>query len=246
MFYNFWIIQYDSCNEDRSFDGDFDIGYIDKILIKRHYLQECGANEWFNIEMINVAFKNIQFRSKNKVIALKAEVMYEVEVWEIIFFTFKFLSCTFISNIFKRTNWTEALKIHPELSKSDLQNADMIILPIWKASHWLFAVIDNSKSQIVVADSKRWFGNHFLELLGRTEDEINTILNRNSNSWKYIDLSSQVPFQWDGISCGPLAVINCEYYTKNLDFNYRINDIIATLRLNICLSVFLHLQMTKQ
>ena len=71
---------WDCINEDRSFDGDFDIGYIDKILIKRHYLQECGAHEWFNIEMINVAFKNIQFRSKNKVIALKAEVMHEVEV----------------------------------------------------------------------------------------------------------------------------------------------------------------------
>ena len=71
---------WDCINEDRSFEGDFDMGCIDQILIKRHYLQECGANEWFNIEMINVAFKNIQFRSKNKVIALKAEVMHEIEV----------------------------------------------------------------------------------------------------------------------------------------------------------------------
>ena len=124
----------------------------------------------------------------------------------------------------------------------------MFIFPIWHANHWLFGCIDISKSQIVIADSKRWYNDIFLEYLHSTEDEINSILNRNSNQkWKYVDLSSAVPFQRDARSCGPLTVINAEFYTKNIDFNYNIDNIIDKLRLNIGLSVFLHtMQMTYQ
>lgn len=120
----------------------------------------------------------------------------------------------------------------------------MIIFPIWHANHWLFGGIDNSKSQIVVADSLRWYNNQFLDLFRSTEKEISSILNQ--KSWKYVDLSPEVPLQTDRRSCGPLSVINAEYYTKNLDYNYRIEEIIKKLRLNICLSVFAHLQMINQ
>ena len=67
-------------NEDNSSDGNFHMGYIENILLKRSYFQECGSNEWFNIEMINVAFKNIQYRSQKKVLALRGEVINKLQV----------------------------------------------------------------------------------------------------------------------------------------------------------------------
>ena len=64
------------------FDGDFDIGCIGNITLKRRFLQECASNKWFNIEIINLAFKNIQYRSQKKVIALRGEVIHTAQVRE--------------------------------------------------------------------------------------------------------------------------------------------------------------------
>ena len=122
----------------------------------------------------------------------------------------------------------------------------MIIMPIWNASHWLYSVIDISKQQIIVADSKRWYGPKFLNIFRNTIEEINLIFNPEKKfSWKFLDLSSTVPYQSDISSCGPLSVINCQFYTKNLETLYRIDDIVDILRENICLSVFVQLQLTK-
>ena len=124
-----------------------------------------------------------------------------------------------------------------------MQSADLIIFPIWNDSHWLFGGFDLKKNEIVVADSKRLYAEKFLDLFRKTESEITKIFKSNLNvTWTYTDLSSSVPYQLDGSSCGPLSVLNAQLYTKNMDFHYCIDQIIDKLRRNICFSTFIQLQ----
>ena len=70
---------FDSINEDTSNGSNFDFGFIENLPIKRGDLQQCSGNRWFWAEMINLAFKNLQFRNKN-VIYLRSEVVEEIQV----------------------------------------------------------------------------------------------------------------------------------------------------------------------
>jgi len=87
-------------------------------------------------------------------------------------------------------------------------------------------------------------GEKFLELLRKTESEITALFvgDGQNPKWNYMDISSQVPLQMDTSSCGPLSVLNAEYFIKNLKFEYDIKHIISNLRYNICMSVYLHQQ----
>ena len=134
--------------------------------------------------------------------------------------------------------------MHPEYNSEDLRTAEMVIFPINHARHWLVGAFDLIEHKIVVIDSMRLHGEKFLEIFRKTETEITSIFvgDGQNPKWNYIDLSSQVPLQTDGYSCGPLSVLNAEYFIKNLKFEYNITQMISNLRYNICLSVYLHHQ----
>ena len=126
----------------------------------------------------------------------------------------------------------------------DLRAVDTIIFPIHHACHWLMGAIDIVRHNIVIINSMRLHSEKFLEIFRRTEDEITTIFvgEDQSPQWNYNDISSKVPYQRDSYSCGPLTVLNTEYFVKNLNFDYDIKHIISNLRYNICLSIFLQHQ----
>ena len=238
-------------NEENGSDSDFELGEIENLTIHRSALQECSGNYWFSSTMINLAFKNIQFRSEKKIICFRDEFMQTIQVVFDKFLTIKiFLNFLDVHlNHFQSSNWEQAIEIHPEYSKFDLRNADYVIFPIHNNDHWLFGGINLGKHEIVVIDSMRLYGAKFLELFQKAEAEINSIFlheNEKNPKWNYLDISSGVPLQNDGTSCGPLTVLNAEIYTKNSKFEYNIEDIIRKLRKNICLSVFLQFQISEE
>ena len=68
-------------NEDQSDDQNYEIGCLDNLTIKRSDFQQCSSDEWFGNEIINLAFKNIGFRSTNrKIVVLRCEVIQTIQV----------------------------------------------------------------------------------------------------------------------------------------------------------------------
>ena len=137
--------------------------------------------------------------------------------------------------------------MHPEYSSEDLKSAEIVIFPIFQSLHWLVGAIDLNEHKIIVIDSMRLHGETFLQLFKKTETEINAIFVKDGENpnWNYIDRSSEVPYQTDHHSCGPLSVLNAEYFVKKIKFEYDIKHIISNLRYNICLSVYLHHEICK-
>ena len=82
-----------------------------------------------------------------------------------------FISLYFLSYI-QRKNLQEALEIHPKLNPEAFKDAEFIIMPLFKNSHWLFSAIDPQRGIIYIGDSLKWYGNDFIEEFKNLESAI--------------------------------------------------------------------------